>query len=542
MQPITRSIVMFSLIAAALVVAVFLYPHAKQKEPAWSRTQTRPSGTTQPVIAIVPHHAVAGALVEKTLAAIPTQSYQRIVLICTNHFNQGRGFVQTTDRLGQYPVDQSLVQEFIDTRVASLEPDSFVGEHGIESILPHLSHRYPNVSVAPLLIADNTPTDRFEALTAALHTKYTSGTLFVLSADFSHYLTSQAAQFHDNYAKDVLLSGQWQQALNVDVDSPIGLALVMRLAEKKQMGFTLVGNQNSAQIADNPFAPEPTSYVAGFYSGSKDGKTDPITTNLLFVGKNVMRDWQQYCSIESMQTTLGRLVSGSDVVIGRAPQNGPDSMIGTCRWNQQAETNDNQSEIISIDQTENQTGFVTKRFLLHNDNYQPKTYCLKNKRQTPCIVYSGIDTISIQQTTSLLAEMESNQPIVFLFQTHDEKVLSSDIMSKAQTLLEAGARLVITDVDHALPLVTPLGGSWLISIAHQSNESGTIEPSVGMTIDEHNEIIVYLVPIMQQGSKREVLWGRVLKQYLEAAAQRVEESFSHQVSQGILVVPSPPSQ
>ncbi|MEQ8452281.1 MAG: AmmeMemoRadiSam system protein B [Nitratireductor sp.] len=220
----------------------------------------------------VPHHLLAGHLIAEGIKAASGQRYTRVVVLFPDHFRQTDTMFATTRRdfdtvFGRLAVDGEAVAgllarggEVIDARSCL-----FGRDHGLQAILPFLSHFLPGVSVVPVAVSIASRRQDWERLAAALGPLADADTLIVQSTDFSHYLPHHAARAHDQQTLALLAAGTFDQIARLrqpeHVDSLGALYVQLKLQREVYGAATLVAaNENSQQYDPLP-THETTSYM-----------------------------------------------------------------------------------------------------------------------------------------------------------------------------------------------------------------------------------------------------------------------------------------
>jgi len=222
-----------------------------------------------PVSVLVGHHLLAAELFADTLARVPAKSIRHVILIAPNHFLVGRGRVQTMDQdfstpYGRLAVNHELVRALRESGVVTVEPETFVGEHGIANILPYIKKLFPLADVTPIVVWPELAQEKLEAVRDQLNTLQPADTLLIGSFDFSHYVTSKVAEQQDRTTRLALEKLELASMREVAVDGPEGLWLFMALTKDRgAQQFRLDHATNSGIMTDAPASAEVTSYFTG---------------------------------------------------------------------------------------------------------------------------------------------------------------------------------------------------------------------------------------------------------------------------------------
>lgn len=139
----------------------------------------------------------SGRFTGMAIGSVPNKP-ARVVILSPSHRHsfQGIAFPSASafdTGLGILPVDRAALDGLAAQGMAAELDAAHDNEHGIETQLPFVAHRWPDVAIVPLVIGA-APTDRVAAVIDHLAT---DGTLFILSSDLSHFLDDAAAREKD---------------------------------------------------------------------------------------------------------------------------------------------------------------------------------------------------------------------------------------------------------------------------------------------------------------------------------------------------------
>lgn len=256
------------------------------------KTQVKQTGIPEVPVMIVPHHLMAKQAIEETFSEVVSKELgdpvSRVVIVSPNHFNRGNGWAVSSKR--EWKTDEGVVQadeKFID----SLGGDVFVRddvldlEHGVYGIAPFIARHFPEAKIVPLAIYDGIPEAKIDVLLGHLM-RDTTGTLLILSADFSHYLDKNLSRLHDEKTLQVIQNFEYKSVHTVDIDCAPGLALVLRYADHIGVkDFHLVRHSSSSTITGKNMIGQETSHIAGYFSQNTiNEKKNEHSIFLLFAG------------------------------------------------------------------------------------------------------------------------------------------------------------------------------------------------------------------------------------------------------------------
>ena len=140
--------------------------------------------------------------------------------------------------------------------------EAFKREHSIGAIIPFIKYYYPKAQILPILISSYAREADAQRLSQWLGSNLDEESLIVFSMDFSHYLEYSQAQANDQITKGLILGkniGRIAELNNDYVDSPIGLAACLLLAQDRGLETKIIYQANSADYI-KPTPIETTSY------------------------------------------------------------------------------------------------------------------------------------------------------------------------------------------------------------------------------------------------------------------------------------------
>ncbi len=224
---------------------------------------------------IVPHHLTASESIASGIKMLTVQKPSTIVLLSPDHFYQCPTVLCTTDHnfrtlRGDVPVEKTAAQAFITN-----EPDLFLKEHGIGAVLPFIAHYLPGTKVLPLVLSQKQWRASEAELLTLFQSLYDAGAVFVVSSDFSHYLSLNEADEKDEATAKALFASDLEAIAAFDnpsqSDCPQCLYLLATLA--KRNGFynpSVVLHTNSARILHEENVPTTTSHLSmAWYKNAK---------------------------------------------------------------------------------------------------------------------------------------------------------------------------------------------------------------------------------------------------------------------------------
>ena len=247
-------------------------PDTEQSQPIAQKSQA-----TAPTISsiVVPHHDIvrerrSQLFKELGQRYISSQSPETFVLVSPNHFERGRAHIQTTRRVwhtdqGDITPAQAVIDLLEKNNIATEETESFTREHGITLILGNIEHTFPQATLVPIILKQQTTQNEVEQLAETLHAACQS-CLVVASVDFSHYQPALLSNLHDRLSLRALQNKDIPLLLkHAEADSPATLAFLARWATLRNTDrFVSFDHTNSGTITNHPDE-ESTSHIFGWY-------------------------------------------------------------------------------------------------------------------------------------------------------------------------------------------------------------------------------------------------------------------------------------
>jgi AmmeMemoRadiSam system protein B len=216
----------------------------------------------------VSHHLLAKNLINQAMEAT-TQDYSTIILIGPNHFDLGKGVVQTSTedwqtKFGWLKTQKQLVNQLADYHLATINPENFNTEHSICSLVSFVRKQFPQANLIPLILKSTTPREQSQNLGQFLG-QNCADCLLIASLDFSHEVPLNQAQINDQKSIEVLTHLDQENIGQISCDSLPTLQVLFAYLENKGVKQGKLLNQSdSYQISgENPTSV--TSYITFLY-------------------------------------------------------------------------------------------------------------------------------------------------------------------------------------------------------------------------------------------------------------------------------------
>lgn len=272
---------------------------------------------------VVNHHLLAPDLIAETFNIISSEKPITVALISPNHFFAGRGQIISSlyDWKTPYGVlesDKNLIRKLEDANLLNVEESPFEKEHGISNLVAFIKKTLPSAKIVPLIVKDTFSFRAGDVFAENLNKILPQDSLIIASLDFSHFLPSNAADFHDAKSLAVITNFDYEAIKFLDVDSKPSLRIFLKYLDLKDAKeFTLLKNSNSAKILEDEKISETTSYITGFFSLGDKKENNQITLlsfgDLMldrYVKKEVDENGKNYPFLN-----IERFLGGSDLVL-----------------------------------------------------------------------------------------------------------------------------------------------------------------------------------------------------------------------------------
>ncbi len=276
------SLLFLSLICLILV-SQRQFTHSKSDQPSRVASD-RPAAISG---LVVPHHDLVKEKRAELLREVAGKIAQpkTVILVSPNHYESGRGHIQTNSQLwqlaeGSLLPDLQVIQSLIKAG-ATEEPVSFSNEHGIKLLLPDLAATFPQAKIVPIILKRQTSLTELTALQNSL-LENCRDCLMVASVDFSHYQAALLAELHDSLSQRALEQLDTEALFTkAETDSPAALALLTLWAKAHQTEqFVLKNHTNSGIIGRSPDI-ETTTHLFGWYQSGSKVQTAPAVSFLI---------------------------------------------------------------------------------------------------------------------------------------------------------------------------------------------------------------------------------------------------------------------
>ncbi|HBU07201.1 MAG TPA: AmmeMemoRadiSam system protein B [Candidatus Magasanikbacteria bacterium] len=202
---------------------------------------------------VVPHHLLVSEYITGLIKRASGRQIDTVVIIGPNHENISQEILATTlaewqTLEGSVSVDETLVNIFLADFKEQSNYEAFIHEHSIGAIVPFVKHYFPKAKIMPVIINSYANLQDGQKLATWLDKNLGDNSLVIVSTDFSHYLEKPMAEKNDLQTRQWIMTrdtGSISRLNNDYVDSPISLATILLLAEKRGWGTEEIYHGNS---------------------------------------------------------------------------------------------------------------------------------------------------------------------------------------------------------------------------------------------------------------------------------------------------------
>lgn len=283
---------------------------------------------------VVPHHLLAKDIIEDFFSYISSQGKpETIVILSPDHFqseilNDNNAFITLDWKSGSgkkefenIKIDSLLGKKLSDENKIALNSSAIVYDHGITNLIPYIKKYFPETNILPILIPADITKEQVEQLVKIIDENTLLNTIIVASVDFSHYLPSRAADFHDKKSIRVLLNFEEDNFDNIEVDCWQALYAARLFAKLRQKEVPrIIAHKNSVDFS-KLYSEITTSYFSVVFGEKKTEETfNPGAKTVLFVGDIMLdrgvEDLVKRNSIYYPFQKISHFLRGIDIVFG----------------------------------------------------------------------------------------------------------------------------------------------------------------------------------------------------------------------------------
>jgi AmmeMemoRadiSam system protein B len=268
------------------------FDKAYEQAPEIKKADSRIVGGT------VNHHLLAAPLDAQFFEGLMAQKPKRVILIGPDHLSRGKTPITVSagtwkTPYGDLKTDTALVAELSRRNLAQIEEPPFDHEFSVGGLVPFVKRSLPDAEIITIILRIDAEDAELDALAAALPTD--DDTVVIGSIDFSHYLPSRAAEFHDITNRAIIGAFAFDRFDRLEIDSPPTLRTLMKYLERRgAREATLLANTDSAKITGLLDTPETTSYMNQYFSAGEPTPMNVQTSLYIPSGKKIVSNENRF--------------------------------------------------------------------------------------------------------------------------------------------------------------------------------------------------------------------------------------------------------
>lgn len=274
---------------------------------------------------IVSHSLLGAVDIGKSFAELSYQDIETVVLLAPRNFpidesNFSISRYAFDTPFGNIQPNLEMIDSLIKSDVTSLNEGPFIYERVISSVTPFIAHYLPEAKIVPIVLRSGVSGKELDYLVDELLKLSDDKTVVVASVDFSHHLNRLGADFHDAASYSAVKSFDLERVLNLEIDSPPSLYVLLGYLEGKEAMQTEVLNTNTTQYAKDLDSDNVTSF---FFSHFVKGEAEPVSaaTTLHFGDMLFDREIRKMLDrgedpFEFIKGVEGNFLRGVDAIVG----------------------------------------------------------------------------------------------------------------------------------------------------------------------------------------------------------------------------------
>jgi len=238
----------------------------------------------KPLGVILPHHMIVAQELAKFYSGLgkvtqPTTVY----VIGPNHYESGTANIQTClsclykTTLAGLPddltVNTEMVSKLAQAEIATIANQSFEIEHAMFAHAPYIKRNFPNAQIVPIILQWATSVEEISKLSDWLSDNVSNDDLVIASVDFSHYISREAADFHDLSSFATIINFDFANIFDLEIDSRASIYTL--LAFLKQRGYAKAERFAHTNLQDFMKVRQDRTTSHQFF-GFFEGQAEPI--------------------------------------------------------------------------------------------------------------------------------------------------------------------------------------------------------------------------------------------------------------------------
>jgi poly-gamma-glutamate synthesis protein (capsule biosynthesis protein) len=193
---------------------------------------------------------------------------------------------------------------------AIIDEKTFDKEHSITAVVPFIKYYFPETEIVPIIIGEGTKRADIDNLAKTLKNIAPQDSIVLVSVDFSHYLSVEAAKFHDTKAIATIKSFDIDEIRKLEIDSRPAITVLLKYLQSQKAERMDYWNYSSALIKNDKYDNHVSSYLYAYFS---EGERiyEPVVSFLNFgdamfgrnVGEKIKKGLDPFLFIRGPQNT-----------------------------------------------------------------------------------------------------------------------------------------------------------------------------------------------------------------------------------------------
>lgn len=535
---------------------------------------------------VVPHHLSTQEIIEDFFTYISSKDEPKtIILLGPDHFESasilGNSFITLnpeTENFHGLKIDNSLIRSLSSKHNFIFNNSTLSLDHGITNLLPFIKDYFPNSKVIPFIIPQEISLAEVDEFIVSLNSRTPPETLLIGSVDFSHYLPSSVADFHDIKSARVLINLEKENFKELEVDSWQSLYIVRSFAKLRDKEFPkIIAHSNSSSFLENKELEDTTSYFSVVFEKGKfnpyQDETHKVKT-ILFVGDIMLDRGVEYFmkknNILYPFQNIDQFLRGIDIVSGnlegpivKNPPNfsdeslkfafSPESVeaLSFANFNLLSLANNHTLNMGKEGLEETKEFLRERKINFIGDPLKCTTDFLFEEEGIIFLAFNKTYSFSCdnEEIIETLKSVKASNPgsflVVNLHWGNEYQLDNSFLQQKlAHKIIDAGADVIIGHHPHVVqPIESYRGKLIFYSLGNFIFDQYFLEETqqgLAVGLEIHPEKLVYrLFPIQIKLFQTTLMEQEKTEEFLEKIASRSSEGLFNQVKIGIIKIERP---
>ena len=244
---------------------------------------------------IIPHHLLVKDVTGSYFKLLAEHTDPEVVVVIgPNHFEQGYSILSSKypfkSLFGYLEPELSIINGLEKNGILQINEKVFEEEHSITSEVSYIKKLFPEAKFVPIVLRVNVKEEDLQAIAEYLHQNLPEESLVLASVDFSHYISADAAQFHDLKSIADIESFNYPEIQNIEVDSPNSIFTLLKYLEKRgKQDIVKFKNTNSGYYLNKLDFKETTSYLWSYFVEGQP-KARNLNTKMIFPNMKMSAD------------------------------------------------------------------------------------------------------------------------------------------------------------------------------------------------------------------------------------------------------------